>query len=130
MSVHRANRAVNSALLIAPFRHRDPVIIWRGVRAQTVREGDVGQHGSRAEGSRKLHAGDRSAQALARSVSAPPRPAAEAKRAGPPVPDLEDAGLVLDRASLFRPRGLAVRFCTELPLPLWWSVLWRLLRDL
>ena len=48
-------------------------------------------------------------RALTRSVSAPPRAAAEAARvAGPPVPDLEDAGLVLDRASLFRPRGLAV----------------------
>ena len=46
--------------------------------------------------------------ALTRSASAPPRAATEAARAGPPVPDLEDAGLVLDRASLFRPRGLAV----------------------
>ncbi len=86
--------------------------LWSGGGAcclQTAREGDASRHGSGAEGPRDVRAGDQSAQALARSISAPPRAAAEAKRAGPPVPDLEDAGLVLDRASLFRPRGLAVR---------------------
>jgi len=85
------------------------------VLAQTVREGDVVQDGWHAKGTRETVAeSDASARALARSVSAPPRAAADARQAGPPsVPDLEDAGLVLDRASLFRPRGLAVRRRSE-----------------
>ena len=76
---------------------------------QTVKEDAVSDAAPPADAAHDVQPGHRAARALTRSASAPPRAAADARRASfLPVPDLEDAGLVLDRATLFRPRGLAV----------------------